>query len=147
MPRARPAAVLALALVVVALTTACTSGSGDSAGDFRGDQRAVADIVEDLESAASDGDENRICRDLLAPALVRRLSAQRGCPAAVDTAIKNADTFSFDVESVRIAGNRATARVKFESGENDRFGTVGLTRVRASAGWRIERLAPAPAPN
>jgi hypothetical protein len=144
MPRPRPAALLALALA--ALLTACapSSGSSDSAGDFRGDQRAAATTVEDLESAASDGDENRICRDLLAPALVRQLSAQQGCAAAVDIAIKNADTFALDVQSVRIAGNRATARVKFETGDRDRFGTVGLMRIRASAGWRIERLASAP---
>ena len=144
MPCPRPAALAVLALAALLAACAPSSGSNDSADDFRGDQRAVASTVEDLESAAADGDENRICRDLLAPALVRRLSAQRGCAAAVDTAIKNADTFALDVQSVRVAGNRATARVKFETGGTDRFGTVGLRRIRASAGWRIERLAPAP---
>ncbi|HEX2102520.1 MAG TPA: hypothetical protein VHF51_02645 [Solirubrobacteraceae bacterium] len=144
MPPPRPAALALLALA--ALLAACTpgSGSGNSAGDFRGDQRAVATTVEDLEEAASDGDENRICRQLLAPALARRLAAHRGCAAAVDDAIKNADTFSMDVESVRITGNRATARVKFDTGDRDRFGTIGLTRVRPSAGWRIDRLAGSP---
>ena len=138
----RPSAVLALlALALPLAACAPSSGSGNSAGDFRGDQRAVATTVEDLESAASDGDENRICRDLLAPGLVRALGAQGGCAAAVDKAIKNADTFAVDVQSVRVAGNRATARVKFETGKRDRFGTVGLTRVRPNADWRIDRLA------
>jgi hypothetical protein len=141
MPRPRPAALVLLALAALLAGCAPGSGSGNSAGDFRGDQRAVATTVEDLEEAASDGDENRICRDLLAPGLVRRLSAHRGCAAAVDAAIRNADTFAMDVESVRIAGNRATARVKFDTGDRDRFGTVGLTRIRPNAGWRIERLA------
>jgi hypothetical protein len=146
MPRPRPPALVLLALA--ALVTACapSSGSKDSAEDFRGDQRAVATTVEDLESAASDGNENRICRDLLAPALVRRLAARGGCPAAVDTAIKNTDTFALDVQSVRIAGNRATARVKSETGDRDRTATIGLTRIRPSAGWRIETLAPSPSP-
>jgi copper chaperone CopZ len=141
MPRPRPAALAVLAFAALLAGCAPSSGSKNSAGDFRGDQRAVATTVEDLESAASDGDENRICRNLLAPALVRALGAQGGCAAAVDKAIKNADTFAIDVQSVRIAGNRATARVKFETGERDRFGTVGLTRIRQNAGWRIERLA------
>ena len=142
MPRRGPALLALLALA--ALLSACASGSGssDSAGDFRGDQRAVATIVEDLEEAASNGDENEICRNLLAPALVRRLAAQGGCPAAVDTAIKNADTFAMDVQSVRITGNTATARVKLEVGDRDRASTIGLTRPRPSAGWRIDRLEP-----
>jgi hypothetical protein len=140
----RPLAALAL-LVLALLLAACapSSGSSDSSGDFRGDQRAAATTVEDLESAAAKGDQDKICRDLLAPALVARLSSpQRGCPAAVDNALKNADVVALDVQSVRIAGNRATARVKFENGKSDRFATIGLTRPRASAGWRIDRLAP-----
>src|SRR4051812_1612197 len=96
MPRAHSAALVVLALA--ALLTACapSSGSSDSAGNFRGDQRAVATTVEDLESAAKDGDENRVCRDLLAAALARRLAAQGGCAAAVDKAIKNSDVFLLD---------------------------------------------------
>jgi hypothetical protein len=144
MPRPRPAALPLLAIAALLAACAPSSGSKNSAGDFRGDQRAVATTVEDLESAASDGDENRICRELLAPALVRRLSAQGGCAAAVDKAIKNADTFALDVQSVRIAGDRATARVKSDTGDRDRFGTIGLTRIRASAGWRIETLEGSP---
>jgi hypothetical protein len=141
MPRPRPAALPLLALAALLAACAPSSGSKNSAGDFRGDQRAVATTVEDLESAAKDGDENRICRDLLAPALVRRLaSGQGGCPAAVDTAIKNADTFAIDVQYVRITGNTATARVKLEVGDRDRASTIGLTRPRPSAGWRIDRL-------
>ena len=123
MPRRGPA-LLAL-LVLALLLSGCASGSGssDSAGVVRGDQRAVATIV--------------------APALVRRLaSAQGGCPAAGDTANKNADTFAIDVQSVRITGNTATARVKLEVGDRDRASTIGLTRPRPSAGWRIDRLEP-----
>jgi hypothetical protein len=147
MPRPRPLALVVLALAALLAACAPSSGSNDSADDFKGDQRAVATTVEDLESAASDGDEDRICRDLLATGLARRLAAQGGgCPAAVDEALKNTDTFALDVESVRIAGNRATARVKTETGDTDRFGTLTLTRIRPSAGWRVEQLVPAPAP-
>jgi hypothetical protein len=138
----RPAAALVIA-ALAALPAACAPGSGsdNSAGDFRGDQRAVTTAVEDLEKAAGDGDQAKICRDLLAPALVRRLaSAGDGCPAAVDAAIKNTDTFAMDVQRVTISGDRATARVKFETGDRDRTGSVGLSRVRPTAGWRIAEL-------
>jgi hypothetical protein len=146
MPRRGLAALALLALAALPSACAPSGGSDDSAGDFRGDQRAVATVVEDLEKAASDGNQDKICRDLLAPALVRRLSSpQRGCPASVDNAIKNTDTFDIEVQSVRIAGNRATTRVKLENGDSDRAATITLTRPRASAGWRIETLEPSPA--
>jgi hypothetical protein len=138
----RPLVALAVALLA-ALPAACapSSGSSDSAGDFRGDQRAVATVVEDLEEAASDGDQAKICKDLLAPALADKLSAAGGgCADAVDNAIKNADTFAMDVQAVRVSGDRATARVKFETGDRDRTGTVGLSRPNATAGWRIAAL-------
>jgi hypothetical protein len=143
MPR-RPLAILAV-LALAALSAACapSSGSKNTASDFRGDQRAVATTVEDLESAASKGDQDRICRDLLAPALVQRLSSpSRGCPATVDIALKNTDTFALQVTAVRITGNRATARVKLETGARDRVATIGLTRAGATAGWRIAQLQP-----
>jgi hypothetical protein len=137
-PRALPAL---LSLTALLAGCAPTSGSSDSAGDFRGDQRAVATIVEDLESAASKGDQDRICRTLLAPELVQRLSSPaRGCPASVERALKNSDTFSLDVQTVRISGDTARARVKVENGDRDRFATIELTRPRPSAGWQIARL-------
>jgi hypothetical protein len=39
------------------------------------------------------------------------------------------------VEAVRITGNRAVARVKFETGKKDRRANIVL--VREGGGWRI----------
>ena len=133
-----PVAVATFAL----LATACapSSGSSNSSGNFRGDQKAVATTVEDFEKAASSGDENKICRDVLAPALARRLTARGGsCTAAVNKAIKDADTFTLDVKTVRITGDQATARVSFDTGKKTRTGTITLTRAGS---WRIADLTP-----
>ena len=116
-----------------------TSTSSDSAGKFRGDQRLVAQTVEDLESAAGDNDEAKICRDLLSRALAGRLAqGGRSCTASVDEAVKDADSLELSVESVRVAGDRATARVKLETGKTDRRATLQL--VRESRRWRIAGL-------
>jgi hypothetical protein len=144
MPRRLLTALVLAALAAVPAACAPSSGSDDSSGDFRGDQRAVATTVEDLEQAASDNDEDKICRDLLAPELVRRLAAAgNGCPAAVDAAIQNADSIGIDVKSVRINGNRATAQVVLDIGDDDRTETITLIRARPSAGWRIAELPAA----
>jgi len=132
-------ALLAAAVAGAALAAGCapqTSSSSNSVSKFRGDQRAAAQTVEDLQSAANDSDETRICTRILSRAFAGRIAAaSHGCPAAVNEAIKDTDSTDMTVESVRVAGNRATASVKFETGKKDRVGTISL--VREGGGWRI----------
>ena len=132
-----------IALVAAVLLAGCTSSStsnNDDTGKFSGDQRLVANTVEDFESAASKGDQDKICRDLLAKALVQQY-AQRGgtCEKAVDGALKDTDSFDLTVESVSINGQEATARVKADRGkEPDQQRT--LTLVKQGTGWRISEF-------
>jgi copper chaperone CopZ len=134
-----PAALLAAALALAVTAAGCApqrSSTSDSVKKFTGDQRAAAQTVEDLESAAQDGDEAKICTQVLAKALADRLAAAgRGCAAAVNAAIKDTDSIDMTVESVRVTGDRATARVKFETGKKDRRANVALTREAGR--WRV----------
>jgi hypothetical protein len=129
----------ASALAVAALAAGCapqTSSSSNSVSKFRGDQRAVAQTIEDLQSAADDSNETKICNELLARALAGRLAAAgHGCPPVVNEAIKDTDTTDMTVEAVRVTGNRATARVKFETGKKDRRSNIAL--AREGGRWRI----------
>jgi PBP1b-binding outer membrane lipoprotein LpoB len=138
----RPSTSLLAALAVAALAAGCapqTKTASNSVSKFRGDQRAAAQTVEDLQSAANDSNETKICTEVLARALAGRLAAQgHGCPAVVNEAIKDADSTDMTVEAVRVTGNRATARVKFETGKKDRRGNVAL--VREGGRWRIAGL-------
>jgi hypothetical protein len=130
--------VLPLAAIVAVAVAGCTTQttSDDSSGKFRGEQRLVANTVEDFESAASKGDQDQICRELLAKALIAQY-AQRGgtCEKAVDGVLKDSDSFGLTVESVRIADARATARVKADRGKKDVL--RDLTLVKEGPGWRI----------
>jgi hypothetical protein len=128
-----PLAVIA-AVAVAGCTTQATSD--DSSGKFRGAQRLVANTVEDFESAASKGDQDQICRELLAKPLVAEY-AQRGgtCEKVVDSVLKDTDSFGLTVESVRIAAAQATARVKADRGKKDVIRT--LTLVKEGPSWRI----------
>jgi hypothetical protein len=129
---------LILAATAAFAVAGCTSqsSSNDSSGKFRGDQRLVANTVEDFESAASKGDQDQICRDLLAKALVDQFAQHGGtCEKAVDGALKDTDSFGLTVESVTINGQEATARVKADRGKKDVQRT--LTLVKQGPGWRI----------
>ena len=129
---------LPLAAIVAVAVTGCAAQttSDDSSGKFRGEQRLVANTVEDFESAASKGDQDQICRELLAKDLVAQYAQHGGtCENAVDEALKDSDSFGLTVESVRIADAQATARVKADRGKKDVF--RNLTLVKEGPGWRI----------
>jgi hypothetical protein len=129
---------LPLAAIVAVAVTGCATQttSDDSSGKFRGEQRLVANTVEDFESAASKGDQDQICRELLAKALIAEYARHGGtCEKAVDGALRDSDSFGLTVESVRIADAEATARVKADRGKKDVFRS--LTLVKEGPGWRI----------
>ena len=134
-------AVVALWLVLAASLAGCTASRSntDSSSDFKGANALVARTIEDLESAASKGDEGEICGQLLAARLVDRLSARgKDCGTVVQDALDDTDTSNLTVESVRITGDSAVAREKAETGDHDRIETVGLVHERDR--WKIARL-------
>ena len=125
----------ALAAVAIAGCTTQTT-SDDSSGKFTGAQRLVANTIEDFESAASKGDQDQICRELLAKPLIATYAKRGGtCEHAVDGALKDTDSFGLTVESVRITDTDATARVKADRGKKDIIQTMSL--VKEGPGWRI----------
>jgi hypothetical protein len=129
---------LPIAAVAALAAAGCTTqtSSDDSSGKFRGDQRLVANTVEDFETAAAKGDQDQICRELLAKPLIAEYAKRGGtCEHAVDGALKDSDSFGLTVESVRIADGQATARVKADRGKKDVFRNVTL--VKEGTGWRI----------
>jgi hypothetical protein len=129
---------LPLAAIAAVAVTGCTTTttSNDSSGTFSGEQRLVANTVEDFESAAAKGDQDQICRELLAKPLIATYAKRGGtCANAVDGALKDSDSFGLTVESVRIAANTATARVKADRGKHDVL--RDLTLVKEGPGWRI----------
>jgi hypothetical protein len=130
--------VLPLAAIAAVAAAGCTTQttSDDSSGKFRGEQRLVANTVEDFESAASKGDQDQICRELLAKPLVATYARRGGtCEKVVDGVLRDSDSFGLTVQSVRIAAAQATARVKADRGKKDVIRS--LTLVKEGPGWRI----------
>jgi hypothetical protein len=129
---------LAALLVLAALAAGC-AGSPSSAGDFQGEERKVADQVEKLESAGETGDAKAICDDVLAATLREQIQAAgSNCEQELDRAIKDADDFDLDVESVTIDGDTATAKVRGNDRGEDRVRDFEF--VREGADWRATSL-------
>jgi hypothetical protein len=129
----------ALVALLAALTlAACGSAGTDSSKDFEGTDRDVASAVEDLQSAAADDDASQICRELLAKSLLDKLGSADTCQRAVGKAIDAADTDELEVQSVRVNGANATARVK--SGTGDGATTRDVQLTREGSNWKIASL-------
>jgi hypothetical protein len=129
---------LAALLIAAAAVAGCggSTASQDTSDRFQGQQRLVANTVENLQSAAEDSDQNKICRDIVSRGLNQRLSRQRPCPVTVNAALEDTDTNELDTRTVRIGGDRATARVRLDIGKGERF--TNLAFVRERNGWRID---------
>jgi dihydroxyacetone kinase len=132
--------VLALLVALPLVFSACGQAAKDSAEDFKGDQQAVAQTVEDLQSASRKNDNAKICSTLLAPALVAQIKKASGgtCDDALKDAISDADSFELQVQKVTVTGDKATAVVKSEGGDKDRVDTLQLVKDRG--GWRVATL-------
>ena len=125
-------------LVVLALLAAVLAGCGasnDSAGDFSGAEQDVARTVEDLEEAAQEDEPRRICEALLAKALLTEIGSD--CEGKIQKALDQTDTFALTVESVRVSGTTARARV--ETGVDEEQIEV-IELVREGDAWKIAGL-------
>jgi hypothetical protein len=129
-----------LPLAGLLVLTGCGDGGGsdstESAKGFKGEQQKAAQVVEDFETASHDGDAKRVCNDVLAkrdkPANCERdvkAFLGKGANEKVDLAVK----------SVRIKGNKATARVAITGAGRSQTTTYPL--LKEDGEWRITGVA------
>jgi hypothetical protein len=140
-PVKRAGAPLLLALLAAGVSACATTSS--SSNSFKGEQQAAAQAVANLQSAATAGEAGKICKRLLASALVTRLNAAGGgCQQAIKKQLEEIDSFEVTVKSVAIdqhgAQPTATVGVKSVFGGAKREST--LTLVREGGVWRISGL-------
>jgi hypothetical protein len=134
-----PAAALLLVLALAGCTSAQTSSTS-----FKGDKKAVADVIGDLEAAATRRQADKICSEILARKVLDAMKSSGGdCVREVDKAVSDIDDSALDVRAVTITGATAQARVKARRNGREVTSTLGL--VREDKNWRISDFGEAPA--
>lgn len=132
-----------LTLLLCALPLAvglAACGNKVSTSNFKGEQHAVAQAVSDLQSHATALEAKKICGEDFARANTARLNAAaEGCKKAVESQLKEIDSFEVTVESIQINDDRATARVKSIRSGKKRVST--MTLVKEGAKWRISGVS------
>jgi copper chaperone CopZ len=137
----RPTIALLCAAALATCVAACGATTSVSTSAFKGEQQQVAQAVAHLQSHATALEAKKICGEDLAAARVAQLNAAPGrCKQAIESQLKQIDSFETTVASVTIApaGATATARVKSVVGGKKAVQTVTL--VREGGKWRISGL-------
>jgi hypothetical protein len=130
---------VALALLLVAVAGCGAQSQSSSADNFSDpDQKAVAEKVEDLETAGRRGQADDICKNILAKTLVSQLDAAgTDCATEMQKAIDDATQFDLNVVKVTVDGNDATAEVK--QGDDGPVEKMQFTREKND--WRATSLS------
>jgi hypothetical protein len=133
-------AIAFLCAPLLATGVAACGNTTVSTGSFKGEQQKVAQTVAHLQSHATALEAKKICGEDLAAANVARLNtASGGCKQAIESQLKQIDSFETTVQSVQINGATATARVKGVNGGQKSVQAVTL--VREGGRWRISGVS------
>jgi hypothetical protein len=128
-----------LCVPLLAVSVAACGTTNVSTGSFKGEQQKVAQTVAHLQSHATALEAQKICGEDLAAARVAQLNtASGGCKQAIESQLKEIDSFEATVESVTINGAVATARVKsIVAGKKT---VQAMSFVREGTRWKISGL-------
>ena len=105
---------------------------------FNGEEKAVAQKIEDLQTAGERREPEDICANILSRALIQEIeTAGANCTQEMEKAIEDADDYDLDVREVTIDGTTATATVR--RGEDGPTTTMEFTREGDQ--WRATSLS------
>src|SRR3954447_16616890 len=129
-----PIAVLAAALAL----GGCTAAGKTSAGNFKGDEQAVAKGVDDLQKAARQGQNEKVCDDVFTKELAARFDAGGAtCAGEIKDAIRDVNDYDLKVTDVNVTGTTATATVTQD--KVHKSATFGFQKVGPD--WRLSSLS------
>jgi hypothetical protein len=128
-----------LLLLPVLLLAGCGQ-TPTSASDFKGTENAVAQTIEDLQSAAQSRKPAEICSEVLSRDLAEKLkSAGNDCVREMEKVTSDADDFELEVTDVTVTGTTATAKVRARKGGRDDAVTT-FSLAREDGDWRLTDL-------
>ncbi len=133
----RALALSCLPLCALAISACATK---TSTSNFSGAEKSVAQTVANLQSAATAGEQKKICAEDLSASVVGSLGGTKGCEAAIKEQVAEIDGTEADVESVQVNGKTATAKVRSTYSGKKQVSEVTL--VEEGGKWKISAVKP-----
>ncbi len=121
--------------IVLSCAACVLAGCGTSDSDQV--RAKIAQFVKAVDAR----DYATICTQVLAPALVERLSsAGVGCTAAMQIAFQDVQSPTLSVGKVKVAGSKASA-ITLSVARNQKASIDTVELVKTGHGWRVSSLA------
>jgi hypothetical protein len=111
--------------IVVALCGATALALAACGGGGDGDEDKIRDVVKDV-----DNNPASLCTDYGTDQLIQKLGGEKTCSAAAEQAAKQ-DPSKTTVESVDVNGDKATAKLKDDTGNST------VTFVKEDGEWKV----------
>jgi hypothetical protein len=92
-----------------------------------------------LASDASSANGADICKNVLTSSMRATLNKVGSCSTIITNQLKTIDDFTLTIESIKLAGSAASARVQTERSGAKVIQTVSL--AHQPAGWRIAAIS------
>jgi copper chaperone CopZ len=134
------------ALIIASACLAVTLGgcslapsSSSSSAGYTGTKALVATTLNLLASDSSSSNGLDMCEHVLGSALRTALNKSGSCQTDVENQLKTIDDFTLTIESIKVAGKTATARVQTKVNGQKTISTVSLADEKA--GWRISSIS------
>lgn len=113
----------------------CACGGTTSTSSFKGESHEVAETVSNLETDATDLNQQKVCDDDLAVALTTRLGGSSGCQANLKKQLREIDALTLTIKSIAVNGTKASARVQSTYSGKNRITTLLL--VKEGSHWKV----------
>ena len=125
------------AAVTLGLAALALIGCGQqdtSADRFKGAEADVAELVDDLASAARSNDGDEVCTRIVSSEFADELADGDSCKNEVERAMADANEYDLEVRDVTVTGTTAQAEVR--EGEGSEATTATFEFERGEDGWR-----------
>lgn len=128
---------LAVGVCALALAVGVAACSGTtSTSSFKGESHNVAETVSNLETDATDLNQQKVCDNDLAATLTKRLGGSSGCQTSLKKQLREIDAFSLTIKSIEIFGGlKASATVTSTYSGKSRVSTLLL--VKEDSHWKV----------
>lgn len=128
-----------VAAVCVALgVSAC--GEASSTGSYKGESQKVAQTITNLQSDLTGLDASKVCGRDLAQSVVKKLQSDgSACKKALESQLREIDTYSLTVESISVHDATATAKVRSTWSGKEKIHELSF--VKEGGRWKVSGLS------
>lgn len=115
-------------------------GQTSSTGSYKGESQKVAQTITNFQGDATSVNASKVCSRDLAASVVKKLASDGStCKKALESQLREIDTYSLTVESISVHDAAATAKVKSTWSGKEKVHELSF--VKEGGRWKISEIS------